>query len=324
METPAPGCRSLPSYTSVRNVCGILDEHACNSNPLCSWETGVATCYPREGAWASSNPLGSPGDLDYDYIEFGSILKIGEPNRLQTGNTLIAKKRFALAIAEYTRVLQSNPNWPEVLSKRAMAYEVTGDKRRAIADYCKILVIPSKKERRAFALERIAQLTEPEQQRTNAPLPVPVAADRMAKSELPPPRTGDIVPRRGQKAIAPFGVITELGQNYLIKLVNVDNAKDQIWIYVKGGQSYSTKVAVGTYSFRAATGNEWYGREELFGPSTRFFRLKPKTGAAVDARQTLQFRKERNRIVGMTISLKSVADGNIEQEAMSRSEFDAN
>lgn len=156
------------------------------------------------------------------------------------------------------------------------------------------------------------------------PAPVAVAADKIAKPQLPPPRTGDIVPRRGRKAIAPFTVVTELGPNYLIKLVNVDNASDQIWIYLKGGESYSTTVPVGAYNFRAATGNEWYGREALFGPSTRFFRLRTKKGAAADAQQTLQFRKERNRLFGMTIILKGVADGNMEQEAMTRSEFDAN
>jgi len=138
------------------------------------------------------------------------------------------------------------------------------------------------------------------------------------------PPTGDIQPRRHRNAIAPFTVLTESGQNYLIKLVNVDNVKDQIWIYLKGGDSYSTKVPVGTYNFRAATGTEWYGREALFGSGTRFFRLRPKGGAAVNAQQTLQFRKERNRITGMTISLKGVADGNMEQEAMTRSEFDEN
>ena len=152
----------------------------------------------------------------------------------------------------------------------------------------------------------------------------PAAVDTTEKETKPAPPTGDLQPRRRRNAIAPFTVLTEGGPNYLIKMVNVNNAKDQIWIYVKGGESYSTKVPVGTYNFRAATGNEWYGREDLFGPNTHFFRLRHKNGTAVEAQETLQFRKERNRVLGMTISLKSVANGNLEQEAMTRSEFDAN
>lgn len=152
----------------------------------------------------------------------------------------------------------------------------------------------------------------------------PATVDTAEKQPKPAPTTGDMQPRRHRNAIAPFTVRTESGQNYLIKLVNVDNAKDQIWIYVKGGESYSTKMPLGTYNFRAATGNEWYGREDLFGPNTGFFRLRTKNGATVDAQQSLEFKKERDRIFGMTISLKGVVNGNIEQEAMTRSEFDAN
>jgi hypothetical protein len=156
------------------------------------------------------------------------------------------------------------------------------------------------------------------------------SAKNLSRTEAPNPKamvappTGDIQPRTRRNAIAPFTVLTESGQNYLIKLVNVDNAKDQIWIYVKGGESYSTKVPVGTYNLRAAAGNEWYGREDLFGAHTHFFRLRPKADAADGVQQMLQFRKERNRIVGMTISLKGIANGNMEQESMTRSEFDAN
>lgn len=152
----------------------------------------------------------------------------------------------------------------------------------------------------------------------------PAAVASTEPQTKPAPPTGDVQKRYRRNAIAPFTVLTEPGQNYLIKLVSVESAKDQIWIYLKGGESYSTKVPVGTYSFRAATGNEWYGREDLFGPNTGFFRLRPKKGAIADAPQTLQFRKERNRIVGMTISLKGVTNGNMEQESMTRSEFDAN
>ncbi|MEY9880429.1 hypothetical protein [Bradyrhizobium sp. USDA 329] len=140
----------------------------------------------------------------------------------------------------------------------------------------------------------------------------------------PAPPTGDLQTRNRRNAIAPFSVRTKTGSNYLIKLVNVANSKDQIWIFLRGGEPYSTKVPVGAYSLRVASGSTWYGRGELFGPDTRFFRLRGKRGAAVAETPILEFKKERNRIVGHTLSFEGSGDGNMEQEAMTRSEFDAN
>jgi hypothetical protein len=138
------------------------------------------------------------------------------------------------------------------------------------------------------------------------------------------PRTGDLQPRRRSNAIAPFNIQTRSGANYLVKLVNVTDSKDQIWIFLRGGEPYSTKVAVGNYALRVASGSTWYGREDLFGPDTRFFRLRGKRGAAVDESPVLEFKKERNRIVGKSLNFEGSVDGNMEQEAMSRAQFDAN
>ena len=136
------------------------------------------------------------------------------------------------------------------------------------------------------------------------------------------PSTGPIERSLRKNAIAQFRIETEVGANYLIKLVSVANAKDQIWIFVRGGETYATKVPLGRYQLRAATGATWYGRKDLFGPSTGFFRMKAK-GAGSDA-NILNFYSQGRTIYGMTISLKKVVDGNMEQEAMTRGDFDAN
>ncbi|WP_157785798.1 tetratricopeptide repeat protein [Bradyrhizobium liaoningense] len=237
---------------------------------------------------------------------------------------MFARKRFDGAIAEYTKALQSKPNFPLFLMSRAMAYEAKGDRARAIADYCKILVVYSTRNRRAVAMERIAQLTQPQQHGTNVPFRVPMAADSLAKPGLPAPATGDLQKRHGRNGIAPFSIQTNSGSNYLVKLVNVANSKDQIWVFVRGGEPYSTKVPIGNYSLRVASGSTWYGREELFGPDTRFFRLRGKKRTTIDQSLVLAFKKERSRIVGHTLSFEGSVEGNMEQEAMTRSEFDAN
>ncbi|QOZ50524.1 hypothetical protein XH90_03490 [Bradyrhizobium sp. CCBAU 53338] len=162
-----------------------------------------------------------------------------------------------------------------------------------------------------------------------APAPAQSSVPSQEKNVVAPvgrqlPPTGDLVPRRSRYAIAPFTIKTKDGANYLAKLVNVSNANDQIWIFVRGGQSYETKVPLGTYSIRLAAGSEWYGRNDLFGADTRFFLLRDKGATGQEKTLTLRFRKEGNRILGTSISLEGSANGNLEQQSMTRTEFDAN
>lgn len=133
--------------------------------------------------------------------------------------------------------------------------------------------------------------------------------------------TSTLQKSRRRNAIAPLKIETEGGANYLIKLVNVADAKDQILIYVKGGEAYSTKVPLGSYRVRGASGHSWYGRNDLFGPDTRFFRLKDKRGEAVDEAKAFHFRQKGNVIYGLTLSLKKAVEGNMEQETIRRDEF---
>src|SRR5262249_38796763 len=116
--------------------------------------------------------------------------------------------------------------------------------------------------------------------------------DDQHKSALPPPPTSTIAKSRRKNAIAPFSIETEPGANYLIKLVNVADAKDQIMIYVKGGETYSTKVPLGGYRIRAAAGQTWYGRNDLFGPETQFFRLRGKKGSGSEDSPVFNFTQQ--------------------------------
>jgi hypothetical protein len=140
-----------------------------------------------------------------------------------------------------------------------------------------------------------------------------------AKPALAVPPTSTIEKTRRRNAIAPFAIETSPGEDYLVKLANANDPKDQIMIYVRGGQTYSTKVPLGTYHMRAATGREWYGKQDLFGPDTRFFRLRTK-GKTADM-QVFNFRRQGNKIIGMTLSFKGVVGGNMEQEKISRGDF---
>jgi len=134
------------------------------------------------------------------------------------------------------------------------------------------------------------------------------------------PATGELRLGLGHGATAPFKIITDGGSNYLIKLVNAANGRDQLVIFVRSGDSFETQVALGEYRFLAAAGQAWYGRAELFGPTTQFFRLHDK-GAGSGA-HILRFSRDGSS--DRVIVLKPVLGGDLEWETMSKADFDAN
>lgn len=328
-DEPAPGCpERLPTYRGASAVCTrLLEASSCNSkNSLCEWNT-TAKCTPRIGAYVPAPEL-SPdaaarlGIRHYDYLD-ATAVSVSD-GRSKT-DILFAdaaanreKGQFNKAIADYSKILQSEANAPYVLFERALTYEMKGDKPSAVRDYCKMLVLRPSRAQRTVARERLAQLTG---QGTVTNVVVRGETGNAYPSyiqPLVPPRTSTIESGRGRNKIAPLSIESEPGQNYLIMLVNVANERDRSTIYVKGGEKYSTKMAPGTYVIRSASGTVWYGKKYYFGTSTRFIRLRSKDGN----QQTFAFRQEGNMVYGMTLSLKKVAHGNMEEETISREEFE--
>ncbi|MEA2839098.1 MAG: hypothetical protein QOF41_428 [Methylobacteriaceae bacterium] len=132
------------------------------------------------------------------------------------------------------------------------------------------------------------------------------------------PRTGTMTKGRGKKLMAPFGVDTVAGPSYLLKLVSAANARDQTIIFVRGGESYKTKIPLGSYFLKAAIGHTWYGREHLFGPDTQFVRMQAKGS---NRPHIYTFRREGNKLMGMTVSFRKVVDGNLTEERIQKEEF---
>jgi hypothetical protein len=121
---------------------------------------------------------------------------------------------------------------------------------------------------------------------------------------------------RNRRAIAPLE--TEAGTNYLLKFINAANSGDHKLIFVRGGERYETKMSLGSYYIRAASGSIWYGKKDLFGPSTSFFRFNNLDGT----QQLVVFSQQGNTLRGQTIIMKTVAQGNMQQEPISRNEFE--
>lgn len=324
-EFPAPGCpKKLPTYESASPICKALDKEACDRNRLCTWledsKYGLADCSPKTGSYLHPPPF-DPADaarlgIDIGTLELEAILASAVPYEAK-GDHYAAQGKYRKAIAEYTRALKEQPDLASALMGRASAYERVGDKAHAVRDYCEALANSHRFERYNTAKARIALLTgqpaaaSPSASAANPPVSLPSDL-RPAK----PPPTSAIERSRRRNAIAPLAIESETGTNYLIKLVRVDG-KDTILIFVRGGETYSTKIPLGTYNIRAAAGSTWYGRKDFFGPSTRFFRLRTKDGKQVN----FTFSRKGNMIHGMRFQLMKVIEGNTEEETISRDEF---
>lgn len=114
------------------------------------------------------------------------------------------------------------------------------------------------------------------------------------------------------KRIAPFRITTGTGQdNYFIKLVDANTKSPVMTIYVHGGRTFETKVPLGTYGLRYATGRTWYGTKLLFGPQTGY--------SEVD--ENLTFSIEGNEVQGNIIELVPRIGGNLKTKSISANEF---
>jgi hypothetical protein len=328
---PAPGCpQKFPTYASAQALCNLLDEKGCTAaernckwNKAWSWADKVypAKCAAKSGTYVSPPPIDPAVGARQGLISADYTIATTEElaRRISKADTLVVKKRFARAVAEYTAALKYSSDHLPALIGRARAYQGDGDKARAIADYCRILVVGSNYQTYNMVVQQVARLSglssAADQQ------PGPSAASVTDLKPAPSPPTSVIEKGRRRKGIAPFKIETEAGADYLLKLVSTTDENDNMIIFVRGGEIYSSKMPLGTYKIRGATGSTWYSKEAFFGPATRFFRLQDKNGKGPEASTIIRFWQERNKIFGMTLILKNVVGGNMAQEPISRDEF---
>lgn len=91
------------------------------------------------------------------------------------------------------------------------------------------------------------------------------------------------------------------------KLADISKFK----FYVRGGSSFDLKVPLGLYEIYYATGNNWFGEDNLFGPETIYH----KCG------DTFQFSEDIDGYSGWTLTLYPVPNGNLETEIINESDF---
>jgi hypothetical protein len=126
------------------------------------------------------------------------------------------------------------------------------------------------------------------------------------------PDTGLIKSYSSGSKTAPFTVKTaEDGADYFVKLVNKSTSNIVYTFYIHNGETLSTKIAVGTYILKYASGTSWYGTEQLFGPDTSYF----------EGSGELKFYKSGSTVYGFTITLYKVAGGNFDTTEIDPEDF---
>lgn len=125
------------------------------------------------------------------------------------------------------------------------------------------------------------------------------------------PYNGEIQMYTNGERVAPFKIQTSRGANYLVKLVSAFSQEPVMTIFIRGGNTVSTEVPLGTYEVKYASGEKWYGYKHLFGPDTGYSKAESK----------FTFENTGYQISGYTITLYRVSNGNLRTSTISRSQF---
>ena len=117
--------------------------------------------------------------------------------------------------------------------------------------------------------------------------------------ELPP--NGAIALYQTSPGVAPFTVVAAPGAHYVVKLEDAETGAGVLMMFVHAGQKAQTKVPLGNYKLKYATGTTWYGEQRLFGAST-FYQ---------QADRTLAFVRNPTGYSGHIIQLARQINGNL-------------
>lgn len=104
--------------------------------------------------------------------------------------------------------------------------------------------------------------------------------------------------RSGLPARLPLQIKTAAGADYLLHLRDVQNGRDVLAAYVRGGGFFRVLVPPGRYELQFASGTDWQGEAALFGPGTRRFVLVPP----------LTFAASVTKKEGHLVDLRDLAD----------------
>ena len=115
----------------------------------------------------------------------------------------------------------------------------------------------------------------------------------------------------GYKVQAPFNIVADSDRSAYAKLRSIESGLDVMTVFIKAGETFKGKAPLGNFEFVYASGENWYGENDLFGPRTT---LRKSEG-------NLSFMREGQTLRGTTITLRRVKDGKFRTTGIDKSEF---
>jgi hypothetical protein len=134
-----------------------------------------------------------------------------------------------------------------------------------------------------------------------APLPPPIVEP---VRDLP--QNGYVARFQERPEVAPFTVIAAPEGHHVVKLEEAETGVAVLMMFVHAGQTAQTKIPLGNYRLKYATGTTWFGEQHLFGPGTSY----------QQADRTLGFVKTPTGYSGHTIQLIRQVNGNLPTSAL--------
>lgn len=132
-----------------------------------------------------------------------------------------------------------------------------------------------------------------------------------AYPEVKMPNNGEMRVYTSKQRIAPLEIETAYGTNYFVKIVNSTNQHTALTIFVRGGNTVSIEVPLGTYEIKYAAGEKWYGETYLFGPKTAYSK----------ADKLFAFKDDGYQVSGYMIKLFNVSNGNLSTSQINAAQF---
>lgn len=119
----------------------------------------------------------------------------------------------------------------------------------------------------------------------------------------------------------PLTIKTASKSNYYVKLQKVGTTSNTpvMTMFIRGGETLSTKVPPGNYVVKYATGDDWHGEEYLFWDTTRFY----KTDEVFEFIVETEYVGSGVHYVyrGYTVELIEQISGNLETTEIPATEF---
>ena len=131
---------------------------------------------------------------------------------------------------------------------------------------------------------------------------------------MPLPLNGDEETFHNQAEVAPLQIKTPVNSvehHHFIKIVPAYAENTVKTIFIRSGNTINTKMPLGSYKIKYATGKTWYGTEHLFGPETIYS----------EADKTFIFARKENGYSGFTIELILQQFGNLRTQRIPKSDW---